>query len=218
MIKPLVLPKITDYWDSDNDAILRFSDQLRESMSDKANVLASEVSAGIREHVRVLNDQWLPRVAFVIAEDLYRVANTIPIWDSSIEDYLACSASVFFSELSQRNFRIHYVIDNCFDDMQRPLQLFPLWFRACGFHYECPQAHQAIDVSPEDSRAISTQRLRTAFVKGMHYVILDTDSESSSFEAPIEQIDAQGVLTIVRNEGAGKGSKATVLLAGKQLD
>lgn len=217
MVEPLILPKTTDYWDTAKEAVLLFASQLRESSPEDARLLASEISAGVTEHVRVLTDLWLPRAAFVVAEDLYRTANTVSVWNSSVADYLACSAAVFFAALARRGLQLHYVIDNSFADMQRPIQLFPLWFRACGLHYECPQLHQSSGASAQQSRAASTKQLRAASASGRHYLFLDTDSDDSSFEAPLEQLNTKGVLTIIRNEAPGPGSKALVYLSGKQL-
>ncbi len=115
--------------------------------------MTNMIRAAVTEHVRVLPDRWLHWAAFIAAEDLYRTANAITAWTSSVADYLACSAGTFFRILSQRGCHLHYVIDNSCQEMQRPLELFPLWFLACGIHYECPQLFKSSCTPPCDSHA-----------------------------------------------------------------
>ena len=217
MNRGVLLPKISDFWDSTKDAIPRFAAKLEALPPEFAEEMTNMIPAAVTEHVRVLLDQWLHWAAFIVAEDLYRTANAITAWTSSVADYLACSAGTFFRILSQRGCHLHYVIDNSCQEMQRPLELFPLWFLACGIHYECPQLLESSGTPPCDSRGLATQHLRQAFAAGRHYLFLDTDSTDSSFEAPIEQLGTQGVLTIVRNEAPVPGSGARIYLSGKPL-
>ncbi len=218
MSQPFMLPKLSDYWDTAKDAIPRFAAELAAQSPTAAKETTTAIRAAVTEHLRVLPDQWLPRVAFVVAEDLYRAANTITAWNASVADYLACSAATFFGLLSQRGYRLHYVIDNSFQEMQRPIQLFPLWFRACGIEYQCPQLVESeFGLEPTESQGVVSQVLRGFFADGRHYVVLDTDSIESSFDTPLEQRDTKGVLTVIRTEAPGPGSKALVYLAGQPL-
>lgn len=213
-----MLPKISDYWDTAKEAVPRFAAELAAQSPTAAKQTTSAIRAAVTEHVRVLSDQWLPRVAFVVAEDLYRAANTITAWNASVADYLACSAGTFFALLSQRGFRLHYVIDNSFQEMQRPIQLFPLWFQACGIEYQCPQLVESkFGLEPTESQAVVSDVLRGFFAHGRHYVLLDTDSIESSFDAPLEQRDTKGILTVIRTEAPGPESIASMYLAGQQI-
>lgn len=219
MAEPLMCPKISDYWDASKKAIPRFAAYLAAQSPTTAEQAKSAIRAAVTEHVRVLTDDWLPRVAFVVAEDLYRTANAITVWDDSVADYLACSAGTFFSLLSQRGYRLHYVIDNSFQEMQRPIQLFPSWFQACGIEYQCPQVLESeFGLEPKESQGVVSDVLRGFFAQGRHYVVLDTDSIESSFDAPLEQRNAEGVVTVIRTEAPGPGSKALVYLGGKQIN
>src|SRR5207248_10525888 len=111
----------------------------------------------------------------------------------------------------------HYVIDNSFQEMQRPIQLFPLWFQACGIEYQCSQLVESLGLEPTESQGVVSEVLRGFFADGRHYVVLDTDSIESSFDAPLEQLDTKGVLTIIRTEGPGPGSEASLYLAGQPI-
>lgn len=217
MIEPLLLPKITDYWDAAKNAVPHFAENLESLSPADAHQTGLEIRAGVGEHLRVLPDSLLGRVAFAVAEDLYRTANTVSVWNSAVADYLNCSAGTFFTILSQRGLRLHYAIDNSFQELQRPLLLFPGWFRACGIHYECPQFRESEGTPRGLSREQCTGGLREAFTNRRHYLMLDADSDESSFEAPLEQIDTTGVLTIIRNEAPDPGSKAIAYLSGKPL-
>ncbi|HPA20375.1 MAG TPA: hypothetical protein PLU30_21675 [Verrucomicrobiae bacterium] len=218
MSHSFVLPKISDYWDTGKDSIPRFAAALAAQSPTAAGETASAIRAAITAHVRVLPDQWLPRVAFVVAEDLYRAANAITIWTASIADYLECSAGTFFGLLSRRGYCLHYVIDNSFQEMQRPTELFPLWFQACGIEYVCPQLLESqFGLEPIESQGVASEILRKCFADSRHYVVLDTDSIESSFAAPLEQRDTKGVITVVRTEAPGPGSKSLVYLAGQPL-
>jgi hypothetical protein len=213
-----MLPKISDYWDSTKNAIPRFAAELEALSPTAAKQTTATIRAAVTEHVRVLSDQWLPRVAFVVAEDLYRTANTIAAWNTSVADYLACSAATFFDLLSQRGYCLHYIIDNSFQQMQRPIELFPLFFPACGIEYQCPQhLESTFGLAPGESQGVSSQVLRGLFAQGKHYLLLDTDSIESSFAAPLEQRKTKGVITVIRNEAPGAGSKASLYLAGQPI-
>ena len=215
MKSQFMLPRIVDYWDSATDAVPRFAAELDKLSPAAAKQSTAAIRAAIKEHLRVIPDEGLPQIAFVVAEDLYRMANTATIWNASVSDYLECSAGTFFDIFSQRGYQLHYSIDNSFPDTQRPLELFPLWFNACGIHYECPQLLEANGTPASQSRALANQHLREAFAGGRHYLLLDIDSAPGSFDAPLEQVDADGVLNIFRNEASGPGSKAAVSLSGK---
>jgi hypothetical protein len=218
MNQPTMLPKISDYWDTAKNAIPRLAAELEAQSPTAAKETAAAIRDAVTEHLRVLPDEWLPRVAFVVAEDLYRAASTITAWDDSVADYLACSAGTFFALLSMRGYRLHYVIDNSFQEMQRPTLLFPLWFKACGIEYQCPQVLETeFGLDPTESRVVVSDILREFYAQGRHYVLLDTDSTASSFEAPLAQRDTKGILTVIRTEAPGPGSKASVYLASQPI-
>ena len=218
MTEPLILPKVTDYWDPVKNAVPQFAGLFAPLSPAEAKGKADAIRAGITEHLRVLPDQLLVRAVFVVAEDLYRTANTITIWNSSVADYLACSAATFIGLLAQRGYHLHYIKDNSFQEMQRPIQLFPLWFQACGIEYQCPQLLESeFGMEPKESQGVVSQVLRGFFADGKHYVVLDTDSIDSSFDAPLEQRNMEGIITVIRTEAPGPGSKAMVYVAGQPI-
>lgn len=213
---PYFLPKITDYWDY--DAIDHWASMLGEMDDETLSDSLDMLSAAVTEHTRVLSDELLQRVSIVIADDLYKTANTIGFWSESIEAYLRATAGVFFRLLNERGFILHYVVDNSFEDMGRPLQLFPSWYSACGIQYECPQFLTAQDgCSPTEARRRCTTALQ-ASGGNFHYVILDTDCEDDSFTAPLEQLKQDKVITVIREEAPVPGSRITIYNSGRLFD
>ena len=51
-----------------------------------------------------------------------------------------------------------------------------------------------------------------------HYVILDTDCNDDSFTAPMEQLEQENVITVIREEAPLPGSNIIVSLSGNFLD
>lgn len=216
ILNPSFLPKITDYFDY--GAIDHWASLLHKMSSEALSNCVGDLGDAVTEHTRVLSDELLQRVAFVIADDLYKTANTINLWSDSVETYLRATAGVFFDLLDQRGFRLHYVIDNSFEDMERPLRFFPTWYSACGIAYECPQLLTAQDgTSPSEARRRCTAALH-ASGGNFHYAILDTDSEDDSFTAPREQLKQDKVITVIRIEAPIPGSKTIVYFSGREFD
>jgi hypothetical protein len=83
-----VLPKITDYWDTNRDAIPRFAAELSAPSPMAANETTVATRTAVTEHVRVLPDEELLRAAVAIADDLYRAAR-----NDRIVEYLHCRVS-----------------------------------------------------------------------------------------------------------------------------
>jgi hypothetical protein len=153
-----------------------------------------------------------------MSDDLYKTANTIGYWSDSVGTYLRATAGVFMQLLAQRGFSVHYVVDNSFESMERPLQLFPTWYEACGIKFECPQLITEQDGSTaSEARHRCTAALRTSG-GNFHYVILDTDCEDDSFTAPLEQLNQDKVITVIREEAPTPGSNIMVYLSGRLLD
>lgn len=221
-----MLQRITDYWDTLQDAIPRFANELSRLSPSAAKRKAVETRAEIIEHCRVLPDKVLLQAAVPIADHVYRAASTIGFYDASVSEYLWCSAGTFFGVLSQRGYQLQYVIDNTYDDPQRPTQLFPPWFKACGLVYACPQAVvlqlMQADGVPEtnyleslahyigEARYVADCLLQRCREKALHYLFLDTDSQEGSLQYAMQGQGAPGVLGMFRNEAAVPGSNVSV--------
>ena len=222
-----MLPKISDYLDTAQDAIPRFAAELSGLPPTAAKEMADAVRAEVTEHVRVCPDKELLLAAFVVAEELYRAAATIEFWDASVADYLQCSAATFFGLLSQRGYQLHYVVDNLYEDPQRPTEFFPQWFHACGLAYICPlfaafglmnadgvaETDLAASVAYylAEARNVASVALLLSRKRGRHYVYLETDLEEGCLDLALEGRGTPGVLSVFRNEAPVPGSRAAVV-------
>jgi len=209
------LNKIVDYWDG--DSISQWSSILSEMSEDELSNAKEGLKNAVIEHTKPLSDELLKRVAYIMVDDLYKSANAIGVWNDYVCDYLDSTASVFLRELSNRGFSVHYLVDNVFDDMERPLTLFHAWYAACGIVYQCPQLFSKQNrVSLADARQMC-QGVLKANNGRFHYILLDTDSEDDSFDVPVEQLNNSKIITVIRTEAAEPHSKVMVFVSGEQF-
>jgi hypothetical protein len=221
-------PKITDYWDSTTTAIDIQARTLGAlSLAERQDALAL-IAAGVQEQVRVLNDQLLVTVAIAVADDLYKSACWIDRWAPEIADYLEASAGTFWTAFSARGFTLHQLIDNTFDDLERPLAHFPGWFQAAGLTYVCPQAIAADLIHQIDGEDVPIAQRLPAYIdeardlvesilnrcrsESRHYLLLELDFDERSFHTPLASSDEPGILTTIRNEGAQPGTDVGAVL------
>jgi hypothetical protein len=223
-----MLPKITDYWDSSTLAIDRFARQLGELPPDQKELASRELTAAMSEHIRVLPDKLLVQAAIAIVDDLYQTACWIDRWDSELFAYLEATAGVFLSMLTERGFTLHYLVDNTFDDFERPMRLFPGWFPAAGIVYACPQVvgcelvlkmegehaplSERLPNYIREARDIVESMLDRCRAESRHFFLLDLDFEERSFRSSLQEKDVNGMLTIFRNDGAQPGTKLAAWL------
>jgi non-ribosomal peptide synthetase component F len=65
-----MLTKITDYWDERGHTIDKAAAELQELDGRERDQAVSDISAAVREHVRVLPDETLLRAAVPVLDDL----------------------------------------------------------------------------------------------------------------------------------------------------
>ena len=231
------LPKITDYWDANRGVPHPFWEVVTQAKGNDRALILQLIQDSITEHVRVLSDENLCNAAFVMVDDLYKSANNTAAFDEGIRQYLGASAGVFSALFSKRGYVIHYIVDNEFSNteigVERPLGLFPLWFRASGLAYICPQ-ELALHLMKADginrsefclklsqyvreARYVSDKVLDSCHSENRHYVFLDLDSTDTSFGKAFSSSDMPGVLTIFRNEAPIQGSKCEVGFPTRQF-
>jgi hypothetical protein len=223
-----MLPKLTDYWDSGTRTIDSSAVQLSELPPDQKDNASRELSAAVSEHMRVLPDKLLVQAAIAIVDDLYKASCWIDRWNADVAAYLDATAGVFFSMFAERGFTAHYLVDNGFDDMERPIRLFPEWFRAAGIVYACPQVvgfelvskmeGEHVPLSERlpnyihEARDIVESMLDRCRAESRHFFLLDLDFDEQSFHTSLQEKDANGTLTIFRNEAAQLGTKVVAWL------
>lgn len=234
---PWSKPYIFDYWDSRTGAIAVFSGALREPIgNEQRERIARSISAAVEDGVNKLSDKDLLLMAVTMVDDVYKAADCTELWDTALEKYLRASAGAFAQALAKRGYQIHYLVDNTFENtesgMQRPLELYPMWFNAAGFVYMCPQ-HVALMLMQKDgisrseylnalskyiaeARAVSDGLVEQCHLAKKHLVYLDTDSVAGGFDRAAALQDSPGIITIYRDSAPASGSKVTVTLPNER--
>lgn len=190
------------------------------------------IEAARERHVNLASEESLVKYAFLMADDIFKAANRP--WnrlDSSLYSYLEASSGSLCQLLLERGFAIHYLIDNTFKNsfqgMFNPLEFFKDWFRASGFIYVCPQ-EIAMDVLEslgkdkseyfellpslmKEARHIANEVLERCHRERLHYVFLDTDSQSGPFDMSLSYKENPKQITIIRVESPVPGSNCIIM-------
>ena len=211
---------VFEYWDQLKDAVYKNSRILSKLKDRESAEALAEMKYCIKSHGKNFTDEELVKFAWVMSEDLYKAANRPVIaFDKALSQYLESTASTFCSLLKDRGFLIHYLIDNTYGQtpsgMERPLKLFPVWFRTAGMIYVCPQhiALQMLEQKEHDesyfielprcineARNLAEEIVKRCHHSRLHYVYLDTDWKPDSFKCSESVKNDPGIITIFRNE------------------
>lgn len=214
------LPHVTDYWDEQVRAIDRMASELAQLDDAGRTAALEEIRADVREHVDALPDELLIKASVAITDDLYKAACASDRWDSWLGAYLAASGATYFARLAERGYVVFYVVENEFDDPQRPLELFKPWFGSAGFVYACPQhlAFQLMEADGEtpsqellpryitEARIVAEQLAAKCREERRHLMFLDADSVEGSFTEPLADAGEDGFITIFRNYAPAAGT------------
>ena len=226
--KSWMLPKVTDYFDSQTDAIQRFVDKLKNSRDVERDV--SAIREAVSEHMRVLPPQWVFSAAVAIVDDLYKTGNSLPLWDEHHGKYIEASAGSFFQLFRDKGFVLRYGINNGFEQtdsgMQRPLYLLPALFAAAGLVYICPQAvglltmeHDGIPGSDfltnygryeAESRHMALMLLGKCKKSRRSFVVLELGDDDALLKDFRSAALKENVVTVFRCEPPIAGSKIDV--------
>jgi hypothetical protein len=222
-----MLPRLTDYWDQQVDAIERLSRVLAGMPeTERVSQLAS-ISAAVSRHAQILDDDILAKSAAAVVQDLYKAVCARTYLDEPLLQYLTASCQPYFQELSQRGYVVQYLIDNTWERLDGPAIAFPIWFAAAAMLYICPQ-HIACRAFEKDSpqeewpalvskniaaaREVAGQLVDRCNAEGRHFVYLDTDARDADLEVATKAIGWPGVIHIFRQEAAASGSRCVVTL------
>ena len=220
-------PRLTDYWDQQVGAVEAGAHRIAALDGADRDVALEEIARSIASHVEAMSDEILVHACVVVVDDLYRAACSIDRWDSALGDYLSASAGILASLLWQRDLEVQYLVDNRWEDMARPVDLFPAWYEACGFVYVCPQVlllelsgadQPAPGLDPAvleaahiiEARLLATELVARCHAENRHFIHLDTDYVDGSFESAFAKRGSAGVLTMLRNEAPEPGTKLAV--------
>jgi hypothetical protein len=225
MMQDWMLPNITDYWDERVDAIERLSRVLAEvPEADRAAHLKSIVAA-VWRHATALSDADLVKYTVPIVEDLYKAVAKRTYYDDPLLQYLAATGGPYFHALMARGYMVHYFIDNTWDRLDGPVIGFPIWFRAAGLLYICPQEIACSQFEKDqprekwpalmskyigDGRSVADQLANRCHAEGRHFVYLDIDA--TDFEIALKLGKGPGVIFVFRQEAPNPGSRCTVNL------
>jgi hypothetical protein len=225
-----MLPRITDYWDSQVDAIERLSLVLAETPEPDRPAQIKLIGEAVARHVDVLSDDMLRLSAVAVVEDLYKSALRLTSLDDTPLQYLHASAAPYFRALSQRGYTVHYFIDNTFSRLDGPVIAFPLWFRAASLAYLCPQEIAATSCEKDkpasewpslvakygaDGRAVADGLVDRCHKERRHFVYLDIDSDG--FQVALKTSGAPGVIHVMRSAAPTPGSRIVVNMASGPL-
>lgn len=215
-----MLPKLTDYWDPASGAINAHGQHLEALEQPELYAALDDIEAAVSDHVGALDDDLLLKGALVVSDYLYRSACAMDRWDDGLADYLGASAGTFMRSLSERGFMLQYVVDNHWDDLSRPLDLFPHWYEAACISYVCPQAivpmlaegdaeAEALDLGDQvplfinEARHVAHKIVASCQEERRHLFHLDCDSAKGCFSS-VERVRGDaGILTVCRNDAPG---------------
>ena len=209
--------KISDYWDKNTDAIAEAGERLA-SLDDSERLDAMDyIAVCMARHLRVLPDAFIAPAAISCIEDLYATANSIGWWGGELEMYLQATASQVFGRLAAKGVLLQYVVDNQFEDMERPIGLFPAFFRAAGVVPICPEVlaqqlppEQGASARLEEARDLARSSVALCDREGKHVLYLETDYEEGCLDALFTRAARPHVLGLFRNDAPGPGTNVKV--------
>lgn len=235
-----LFPRITDYFDNQNrNTIFEHSQMIGFSLREKKEAALQDIEEAMFEHTAILNDEQLTYAAFIIADDIYKSANEITLFNLYISEYLEASAGTFYQILRQRGFVLHYLANNLYagtagGGMIRPLQFFRYFFLPAGINYICPHeialelmkrdglTVQDYDASIgkylEEARLVGDAVIEKCHDNNDHYFNLQIDGEKSNFAPSLDRVGDKNVITVFRSEPPMAGTSCDVLFPGAEID
>jgi hypothetical protein len=218
-----MLPRVTDYWDQQVEAIERLSRVLAETPEAERPAQVELIQRAVTRHLQALEDEWLTKVAYIAPEDLYKAASVASRLDDPLFQYLSATGGPLFHRLTERGYTVEYFVDNSYERLDGPAIGFPLWFRAAGLAYICPQEIAVSSFEKDrprqewpalvtrysaDARAVAQELVERCHREGRHFVHLDIDSDG--LPAGLSHSGEPGVISIFRNDAPVAGSKCVV--------
>jgi hypothetical protein len=238
-LKNWFFKKNSDYWDNQSkNSIFEYSQIIGKYPPNKQAKTLEKIREAIFEHVVVLDDEQLNYSAFVIADDIYKSANEISMFNLYISDYLEASAGTFFELLNYRGYCLHYLANTEFTGsasygLIRPIQIFHHFFMPSGIRYVCPHAI-ALDLMKRDGLSESdydnniarylpeAEDVGNMVIDKCHenndsYFNLQINGEGKNFQKSFEKIKDKGIITVFRSEPPVSGTTCTVKLPDEKI-
>jgi hypothetical protein len=229
VVETILLPSITDYWDQRSCHLQRLCAMVETWGEERVEDWAAGIASGVTEHAQSLSDSEIAMAAFSMIDDVYKAVSVASDCSDVVKEYLHASAGTLCRIVHDRGYRIHYLVDNTFQEYGGPIWLFGQWFRASGFEYICPQEvalgfmesdgiagkqfNESLPNYAARSRAVADKNRTACDQRGAHYVYFDADSSPGSFEPSlVDNAETADVITIFRNDAPVKGSKCLLIL------
>jgi hypothetical protein len=220
-----MLPRITDYWDQQVDAIERLSRGLEGVPDTELSARLEPISAAVKRHASMLSDEQLRLAAMIMVEDLYKSFARTSRIDTPLLAYLHASSRTLLEAVATHGYVVEYFIDNTWERLDGPVIGFPELFRSAGLMYLCPQELAACQFEKgtpaeqwpaliskyiADGRAVADDLAELCHKDGRHFVYLDIDA--TEFPAARKHIREQGVIHVFRSEAPTPGSRCVVTM------
>lgn len=225
--------KITDYWDNQTrNSIFEFSQLIGFYPQDKKEQALQDIRRAMFEHAQILNDEQLTYAAFIIADDIYKSANEISLFNLYISEYLEASAGTFFEIVKERGYCLRYLANNLYAGsasagMIRPLQFFRYFFLPAGIKYICPHEialelmkrdglnvedyDASIDKYLKEAQLVGDMVIDKCHENGEHYFSLQINGDQSNFASSLARVKDKGVITVFRSEPPLPGTNCDVV-------
>ena len=224
------LASLVDYYDFDDEALVKRSSQLALLDEPEQSIALSCVAETITAMAAGFDDDLLPGVAVSMFDDLYKSAIWIVEWGPVQSDYVRAVWGTYFRTLTERGFTMRYVIENTFPDgpdgLERPLSLLPEMFGSSGIAYVCP--HQLALSLPEaanaehsvdglrqfigESRQLANALVERLVTSGTHLAYLELDWEEGCLDVVTSLRAAPGTILVFRNEEPVAGSSVEMTI------
>ena len=230
---------ISDYWDNQSkNNIFEYSQIIGSFSSNKQAQILQEIREAIFEHVAALTEEQLKYAAFIIADDIYKSANEISVFNTYISEYLEASAGTFFELLNQRGYCLHYLANTVFaggasSGFIRPLRIFRHFIVPSGITYICPheialQLMKDDGLSEDDyddnvagylekAEDIGNMAIDKGHNNFANYFNLQIDGKDKNFAKSLARVKDTGVITVFRSEPPISGTNCNVIFPEGRL-
>lgn len=227
-MSPLQQPTLVAYYDARVPVVEQAATRLQALDRAAAEVALAHVAEHVRDLAHTLPADRFDMIAVSVVDDLYKTISNAATWSEEADLYVGAVFGSFLGVAAERGRHLQYVIDNVYEDLTRPLNIFPYVFSAAGLVYACPQL-AAAHVAKEDGgslgetptveslgpwiaegRYMAKELAFAAAAADRHFVYLDANLEEGGLEPVLELSAAPGVVSVLRNEAPTDGSNVSV--------
>lgn len=189
-----------DYFDQYADVAMTKTSALRLLDPAAQITILNEVRATLVERARSLEEEPFVTIAISMAEDLYQLGASLSDVDSALAGYVLAVWGTYFHVASERGYRLRYLIDNHWPDVDRAERVLGALTHVAGF--EC------IVVNAEAEAPMALTLTVQALAKSRHVLYLDTRGVDHVLDDALSLLRHEGDIVIERHEAPGPNSHA----------